>query len=142
MPTIRELVAAYPGRVQVVWRHFPLPFHNEAPLAAEVAQEVWVQKGNDGFWQLVDLLYANKDEWTLMQLRGYAQQVGVDLQQFDAALADHRHRAAVEADMAVGKQVGVTGIPAFTINGYFISGAQPIEKFKKVVDYAIKNPKK
>jgi protein-disulfide isomerase len=142
MPTIRELVAAYPGRVQVAWRHFPLPFHNEAPLAAEVAQEVWVQKGNDGFWQFVDLLYANKSEWTQNELRDYAQRVDIDVKKLDAALADHRHRTALEADMAAGKQIGVKGIPAFTINGYFVSGAQPIEKFKKVVDYAIKNPKK
>src|SRR5690606_1105512 len=53
-PTIKQILDEYEGQVKVVWRSMPLPFHKEAPLASEAAQEAFVQKGADGFWAYHD----------------------------------------------------------------------------------------
>jgi protein-disulfide isomerase len=141
-PTIRELMKAYPGRLSVVWRHMPLPFHEHAPLAGEALQEAFAQKGSEAFWKMAEILFANQDKLTFDDLLHVAGEVGLDQQAFKAALTDHRHRPIVEADMAVAKSIGVNGVPAFTINGYFISGAQGLAEYKRVVEYALKHPKK
>jgi predicted DsbA family dithiol-disulfide isomerase len=57
---------------------------------------------------------------------------------FKAALDSNKHKAQVEADMEAAKKAGVSGTPAFTVNGYFISGAQPFAKFDKTIKYAMK----
>lgn len=141
-PTLKELMDMYPGQIQVVWRNMPLPFHKEAPLAAEAAQEVFVQKGSDAFWKYHDLVFANQKALTQPDLEKYAEQVGgIDMAKFKKALADRTHQKHVEKDMEVAKKAGVSGTPAFTINGYFLSGAQPLPQFKKLVDLALKEGK-
>jgi protein-disulfide isomerase len=141
-PTIKELMDLYPGQIQVVWRNMPLPFHKEAPLASEAAQEVFVQKGADAFWKYHDILFENQKALTRPDLEKYAEQVGgVDMAKFKKALDDRTHQKVVENDMAVAKKAGVSGTPAFTINGYFLSGAQPLPQFKKLVDLALKEAK-
>jgi protein-disulfide isomerase len=142
-PTIKQIMDQYPNDVQVVWRNMPLPFHQNAPLAAEAAYEIFAQKGNEGFWKYHDTLFANQKAITQPDLEKYAEQLGgVDMAKFKKALADHTHKAFVDSDIAVAKKAGVSGTPAFTINGYFLSGAQPLPQFKKLVDLALKEAKK
>jgi protein-disulfide isomerase len=142
-PTLTDLMDQYPGQIQVVWRNMPLPFHKEAPLAAEASQEVFAQKGSDAFWKYHDILFANQKALSQADLEKYAEQVGgIDMTRFKKALADRTHQKHVEDDMAVAKKAGVSGTPAFTINGYFLSGAQPLGQFKKLIDLALKEGKK
>jgi predicted DsbA family dithiol-disulfide isomerase len=67
--------------------------------------------------------------------------MGLDMTKFKAALDDHRHKAFVDADSKVGDDAQISGTPAFVINGYFVSGAQPYPKFKKLIDRALKEAK-
>ncbi len=73
-------------------------------------------------------------------LERYAQAQGVDMARFKAALDQRTHKPHVEADMEIAKQAGVRGTPAFTINGYFLSGAQPFAQFKKLIEFARTHP--
>ena len=136
-PTMNELLKAFPGKVKIVWRHMPLPFHQNAHIAAEAAMEAYRQKGNDGFWKMHDVLYANQGALSRDALEEYAKRVGLDLPKFRAALDDGTHKATVDKDAKLGSDAGVNGTPAFFINGYFVSGAQPFAKFRKVVDLAL-----
>lgn len=138
-PTIKAVMEEYKDDVKIVWRNMPLPFHNNAKLAAEAAQEVFVQKGNEGFWKFHDILFENQKALTRPDLEKYAGQVGVDMARFKKALDENTHAKQVEADMEVAKKAGVSGTPAFTVNGYFISGAQPPPAFFKVIKYALKS---
>lgn len=140
-PTIKQILDEYEGQVKVVWRSMPLPFHKEAPLASEAAQEAFVQKGADGFWAYHDKLFANQKAMQRADLEKYAQEVGLDMNKFKAALDNRTHKAHVDADMAVAQKAGVKGTPAFTINGYFLSGAQPFPQFKRLIDVALKEAK-
>lgn len=142
-PTIDELLKAYPGKVKVVWRNLPLPMHPDAPLAAEAAREAFVQKGNDGFSKYRELLFKHQrdqDGLKRSALEGYATTVGLDLKRFGKALDDHTHQAAIEADKKAANDAGLSGTPAFTIGPYYLSGAQPLAKFKKLVERVLVEP--
>jgi len=140
-PTIDELVAAFPGKVKVVWRNNPLPFHQHAQLAAEAALEAFAQKGAAGFWQMHDLLFKNQQNLDRAALEQHAASIGLDMTKFRAALDSGAHRAAVEADKKIAEAAGLSGTPAFVINGYVVSGAQPLSAFKKVVSRALAEAK-
>ncbi len=137
-PTIEQVLKEYPKDVKVVWRNMPLAFHADAPLAAEAAHEAFVQAGNKGFWKFHDKLFANQQAIKRPDLEKYAEELGLDVAKFKAALDGHTHKALIEKDMEVAKQAGVSGTPAFTINGYFVSGAQPFPAFDKAIKLALK----
>ncbi len=142
-PIIDELLKAYPGKVKVVWRNLPLPMHPDAPLAAEAGREAYVQKGNDGFSKMRELLFKGQKEPDGLKrnaLEGYAAIVGLDLKKFNKALDEGTHKANVEADKKAANDAGVSGTPGFTVGPYFLSGAQPLAKFKKLVERVLVEP--
>jgi protein-disulfide isomerase len=140
-PTVDQIMQEYGGKVKVVWRNLPLDFHQDAPLAAEAAYEAFVQKGSEGFWKFHDKLFEKQPEIKQPQLEAIAQEIGLDMTKFKASLANHTNKAAVDKDKAVGTQAGVSGTPGFTINGYFVSGAQPFSAFDKLIKLALKEAK-
>ncbi len=142
-PTVAQILKEYPNQVQVVWRNMPLPFHKDAKLAAEAAQEVFTQQGDKAFWKYHDVLFQNQKSLKRENLEKFAEELGgIDMARFKKALDDHTHAKHIEADMAVAKKAGVRGTPAFTVNGYFLSGAQPFPAFNKLIKYAANGGKK
>lgn len=139
-PTLAELLKAYPGKIKIVWRDKPLPFHTDAPLAAEAAREAYAQKGNEGWGKMHDLLFANAQALKRSDLDGYAAQLGLDRAMFARALDNHTHKATIDADDKAVSDAGVSGTPAFFIGPFFISGAQPLSKFRRAVDRALAEP--
>jgi protein-disulfide isomerase len=137
-PTVEQIMKEYPKDVKVVWRNMPLAFHPDAPLAAEAAREAFVQAGNKGFWKYHDKLFSNQQAIKRPDLEKYAEEIGLDMPRFKAALDNGTHKAFIEKDVEVAKQTGVSGTPAFTVNGYFVSGAQPYPAFNKVIKLALK----
>jgi protein-disulfide isomerase len=129
-PTVEQVVAAYPDKVRLVYRHYPLPFHKTARPAAEAAA---CANAQGKFWEYHDKVFvaASLDEASLKKIAG---EVGLDQAKFDTCLANKEMAKAVDKDMADASAVGVRGTPAFFINGRMISGAQPFEKFKVIID--------
>jgi len=142
LPTLEELEKQYKGRIRFVWRNFPLPFHPEARPAAMAAMEAFAQKGSAGFWKMHELIYAGQSTGLdRSALEGYAKQLGLAPDKFRDALDSGTHEAEIQADEAAGKAAGVRGTPAFVINGYYVSGAQSLSTFKKVVKRALEDKK-
>ena len=136
--TVDQVMKAYPNQVRLVFRHFPLEFHQQAPKASEAA----LCAGDQGkFWEMHDTLFANQKALEVPALKGYAKQLGLDTGKFDKCLDSGEKASIVQADLAEGKKVGVNGTPAFFINGVLLSGAQPFEEFKSVIDAELQ-PKK
>jgi protein-disulfide isomerase len=133
-PTISQLLNDYKGKLRVVWRNNPLPFHQAAGPAAELAIEAFKQGGSEKFWATHKLLFDNQRALERPQLEQYAQQLGLDMAKVKAALDGHTHQASISEDQALSARVGARGTPAFFINGRFLSGAQPIENFKTIID--------
>ncbi|WP_438007894.1 thioredoxin domain-containing protein [Sorangium sp. So ce321] len=138
-PTLDEIIAAYPGKVRVVFRHLPLPFHKLAPLAAEASVEAFRQKGDAGFWAMAQRLWEDQSEAGLSReaLQRHAAAIGFDVAKLAAALDSRAHRAAVEADQKLAASLHIHGTPSFAINDYFLGGAQPAARFKRIVDRAL-----
>lgn len=140
-PGIDEIMKEYGDKVKLVWRNLPLPMHANAPAAAEASMEAFKQKGSKGFWDLHKLMFQNQKALTRKDLDGYAEKIGLDTAKFKAALDAGTHKAMVEADKKAGNDAGISGTPAFVINGYFLSGAQPPAAFKKLIDRALAEAK-
>jgi protein-disulfide isomerase len=131
VPTLAQIEKEYGKQVRVFFRHNPLPFHADAPLAAEAAVAA-EQQGK--FWEMHDKLFANQQNIKRPDLEKYAQEIGLDMGKFKAALDSGSGKARIQADMALAKQVGANGTPNFYIDGRNLVGAQPFEEFKKVID--------
>jgi protein-disulfide isomerase len=140
-PTVQQIMKEYGDKVKFVWHDKPLPMHPHAPLAAEAGREALKQKGPDGFWKMHDKMFANQQKLTREDLESYAKDVGLDMDKFKAAMDQQPYKAAIAADDKIGTDLGITGTPAFLINGYYVSGAQPYAKFKKLIDRALAEAK-
>ncbi len=129
--TVEKVMAAYPGKLRLVFRQFPLPFH---PHAAKAAAAALCAHEQGKFWELHDALFTNQKALEADQVKGYAKALGLDEAKFAQCLDGGQTSKTVEADAAAGKEAGVEGTPAFFINGIFLSGAQPEEEFKRIID--------
>ncbi len=141
-PTITQLMQDYKGKLRVVWRNNPLPFHQNAEPAAELAMEAMAQGGSDKFWAMHDKLFNNQQAIERANLESYATELGLDLNKVKAALDNHTHKAQIEGDQAVAAKLGARGTPAFFINGRPLSGAQPVDAFKTIIDDELKRADK
>ena len=109
MPKIREKYID-PGRVQLVFRHFPLKVHVDAFAAAAAA----VCANYQGqFWPMHEKLFGAK-ELDVASTGRYADELGLDAKQFRLCL-NRQGPSGVEADMASAKAVGITSTPTFLI---------------------------
>jgi protein-disulfide isomerase len=129
-PTVQQVMAAYPDKVRLVYRHYPLPFHKDARPAAEAAA---CANAQGKFWEYHEKVFA-APSLSADELKKIAGQVGLDQAKFDACLANKEMAAIVDKDIADASAVGVRGTPAFFINGRMLSGAQPPEKFKVIIE--------
>ncbi|RKG93714.1 thioredoxin [Corallococcus sp. CA053C] len=134
VPTINRIKETYGKDVRVVFRQQPLPMHSHAKDAAQAALAAHEQ---GKFWEMHDKLFANQRALDRASLDKYAEELKLDMNRFKAAVDGNKFNAQMEADMAAGSAVGANGTPAFFINGRFLSGAQPFEAFKPIIDEEI-----
>ena len=130
-PTMDRILKDYNGKVRFFFRHNPLPFHADAPGAAQASLAAEAQ---GKFWEMHDKLFANQQNLKPADMEKYAQEIGLDMGKYKAFVDAKSGQARIDADLAVGRQIGVQGTPNFFINGRPIRGALPFEEFKKVID--------
>jgi protein-disulfide isomerase len=137
--TVTKVMKAYDGKVRVVYRDFPLPIHPQAGKAAEAAHCA----GDQGkYWEMHEKLFANQKALESPALKGYAKDIGLDQGKFDKCLDGGDKAKVVDANRKAGEKVGVTGTPAFFVNGFQLTGAQPFEEFKTLIDSELAVAKK
>ena len=130
--TLSQILLKYGDRVKIVHRDFPIDtLHPGARLAAEAGR---CAKEQDKFWPFHDLLYSNSPKTDPEQLKAYAQQVGMNMGAFDQCVSRETYKEAVQKDVDLGLELGLSGTPSFFINGRLFSGAQPFENFVEVID--------
>jgi protein-disulfide isomerase len=128
---VKQVLAAYPGKIRLVYRDYPLPFHARAQKASEAALCAGDQ---NKYWEMHEKLFANQKALEVGQLKQYAKDLGLTTDKFDKCLDSGVKAAAVEDSKKAGEEAGVNGTPHFFINGRGFSGAQPFEKFKEIID--------
>jgi protein-disulfide isomerase len=130
-PTVDELLKAYPDKIRLVYRDYPLPFHPLAPKAAEASH---CAEDQGKYWELHAKMFSAGGKLEVANLKALAREVGLDGDKFDKCLDSGEKKKIVDAHFEAGKKAGVNGTPAFFINGRLVSGALPLEEFKKIVD--------
>lgn len=119
------------GKVKLVYKHFPLSFHQQSEPAAE-AYECAGEQGKA--WEMHDLLFESGVQGGVSSFKIFAGQLGLDQSQFDNCLDSSKYADKIKADIAQGSASGIRGTPGFFINGKLVSGAQPFSAFKQVID--------
>jgi len=129
---IDQLVEKNPGKIRVVSKNFPLPMH---PNAQKTSEALMCANAQGKFWEFrKEVLGESWGKFSLEDMKAIAKKTGLKEADFNACLDGSKMRVSVEEDVKVGQSVGVSGTPAFFLNGTPIVGAQPLENFQKVVD--------
>ncbi|NRQ49971.1 thioredoxin domain-containing protein [Aeromicrobium sp. YC3-14] len=138
-PFVEQLREQYDGKVTFVLRYFPLPGHRNADDAA-FAVESAARQGK--LEQMYQRMYDTQAEWGESQdskaalFRGYAEDLGLDMAQYDAEVASPEVAARVQKDVDDGTRLGVTGTPSFFLNGERLAPATT-EEFVQAIDDAL-----
>lgn len=139
-PVVKQLISAYPEALRVAYRHYPLTrIHANAIPAAQAAEAA----GRQGkFWEMHDQLFEQQERWAKADnagelFAGYAQELGLDVAQFRADLADPAVRQKINRHQDSGTQLRVQGTPTFFLNGNSINSPASLEEFKQLVDAAL-----
>lgn len=135
------IMKEFAGKVRWVYKSLPLvsihPWAEPAALAAECAKE----QGMDKFWAVHDKLFENQREITPENLEekagGFLKAAKGDVKAFEACAESKKTMPAVARDSAEADALGISGTPAFVVNGHFISGADYVT-IKRVVEEALK----
>jgi protein-disulfide isomerase len=130
-PTVNQVLKTYGDRIHFIYRHYPLVIHPRARPAAEASQCA-AEQGK--FWQFHDKLFGDQSKLGDEDFKRHAAQLGLDTAQFNACVDSRKYQAEIDNDIHAGDEAGVSGTPAFYINGRMLSGAQPFEAFKSIID--------
>lgn len=142
-PVVEQLVREASTTLRFVYRHYPLPQHKNAQLAAR-ASEAAANQGK--FWEMYRLMFENQTRWAELgdsgarqTFAGYAADLGLNLETYTADLDSDAVKAKVAADMKGGSDIGVNSTPTFFVNGKAISNPPNYAEFKKLIDDAATN---
>lgn len=135
--TLQKVLKEYGRKVKVYYRDFPLGFHKKAVPAA-VAARCAGEQGK--FWQYHDKLFETR-KLGQDELLTHAKAMKLNMKKFEPCLKENKYKKKVDEDMQAGTNVGVSGTPAFFVNGIPLSGAVPFENFKEIIDEELKRIK-
>jgi protein-disulfide isomerase len=129
VPKLKEL--ALQGKIKFVYRDFPLSIHRNAQKAAEAAE---CAKEQGKFWEMHDSLFEISGSLSVTAMKQIAKDIGLNSAEFDDCLDSGAMVPEVQKDLADGTSLGVSGTPAFFVNGTLVSGAQPFSAFEQVIN--------
>ena len=132
LPTLAQLESQYGEKVKLVFRDFPID--NLHPGASQAHEAARCANEQGKFWAYHDKLFASPPKSSPEIFKGLAKEVGLDMPGFENCFDSGKYQAAIKKDIEEGNRVGVTGTPAFFINGRIVSGAQPLEAFSRIID--------
>lgn len=134
--TLPKIITDYidTGKANLVYMDFPLDFHTKAQKSAEAAECA----GEQGmYYEMHDKLFANQADLSEDNYKAWADEIGLNQDEFSACLDSGLMESEVKADMAYGQSLGISGTPAFLVNGELISGAVPYEEMAAAIDRAL-----
>lgn len=130
LPSIEEQYIKT-GKVKLIYRDFPLDIHENAQKAAEAAECAGEQ---NKYYEMHDKLFESGVAGGITSFKQYAKEIGLDTAKFNQCLDSGAMVGEVQKDLSDGKQLGVSGTPAFFINGQMLTGAQPFSTFQQVIE--------
>lgn len=142
-PIVTQLLQTYNGKINFVFRNFPLPQHQNAQAAAETAEAAGAQ---GKFFDMYNLLYENQNTWgestnPMQYFTQYAKALHLDMNKFTADVNGKKYASKIQQDINDGYAVGVNATPTFFLNGVPIQGGLPYSDFKSRIDAALQSAK-
>jgi protein-disulfide isomerase len=140
-PVVEQVYEKYQDQVTFQFRHFPLRQIHQHAMVSHRAAEAANKQGK--FWEMFSLLYRNQQTWSVQTdptstFRGFAESLGLDMAKYDADFKSEAVNDTLNADIAEGQKLGVTGTPTFFIDGKKIENPRDADAFNKVIEDAIK----
>lgn len=130
LETLPQILETYGDNVRFVYRNMPI-LQESSSFAAQAGLCAHEQ---GAFWEFHDYMFLNMQSRNRAAFIAFAEQNGLDVEQFTACYDENRYAGAVTLDLLDGQALGVRGTPAFFINGRFVSGAQPFSIFATVIE--------
>ena len=140
-PVLKQLQNEYQGRVNFIYRHFPLPQHKYARISI-VASEAAAAQGK--FWEMSEILYAKQTEWSQKEdpkntFISYAQTLGLNVQQFEQALNQNAYNQIIQTDLNDAKSLGINSTPTIYINNQKLTLPPNYQNLKTMIDQKLNN---
>lgn len=133
-PTLLQILERYPGKVRLVYKDLPLDSLH--PNARRVSEAARCANDQGKFWPFHDAAYGGAvgNDVSPAALETLATKAGLDLAAFTQCLDSGRHQAPIQRDVEQAERLGLTGAPAFFVNGRLLTGAQPFENFVRIIE--------
>lgn len=128
--TLKELKAKYGERLEIRFKHFPLPYHRSARSAAMAAE---CARDQGKFWEMHEMLFNGSPNFGFEWYRDYARTLNLDLEKFMSCYESGVKAEIIERDLKEGEERGVSATPTFFINGVKLVGAADISEFKRII---------
>jgi Na+:H+ antiporter, NhaA family len=134
-PVVHELLERFGDRLRFVFRHMPLrDLHPRAPAAAKAAEAAGAQ---GRFWEMHDRLFEHQNELSDAQLRGHADNLGLDVERFDRDLQDANLARRIDDDYRSGARSGVPSTPRFFVNGVIYLGSPTLPALEEAIAFEL-----
>ena len=141
LPTTKQIMDTYGKDVQIVWKDNPLGFHPRAKPASNVARAIYKAKGDKGFWEAHDAIFASQPKLSDEDLLAAVKDLGVPPSVLKQAISSDKYGDKFEQSSDIAQDFQARGTPHFFVNGLRVKGAQPFPAFKKIIDEQLKKAK-
>jgi len=136
--TVTDVLKKYGDKIRLVYRDYPLSFHQNANVAAQ-ASECAKEQGK--FWEMHGAMFANQSKLAATDLVETAATIGLEKDKFKSCLDSGKYKDEVQKDFEDGQKAGVTGTPTFFINGIPMVGARDVNSFAEIIDSELERSK-
>ncbi len=130
-PTVKQLLATYPGKIRIVIKNYPYKYRDFARIAAEASLAAREQ---GKYWEMHDILLSRSPKLDRASLIAYAEELGLNVKDFTEAIDSGRHAAEIDRDIKLAESVDLYNTPTFYINDRQVIGERPFAYFKKIID--------
>lgn len=139
-PGLKQVLSEYSGKVNFVYRHFPLMQHKSAEIAAAAAEASGMQ---GKYWDMHNMLYERQDEWdegadALGFFRKYATEIGLDVEKFVSDMGSEQAKQKVRNDLTDGLALGINSTPSFFFDGELYKKGFSYNDFKTEIESRLK----
>jgi protein-disulfide isomerase len=135
-PLVKQLLTEFTGKINYVFRNYPLPQHKNAPITSYAVEAAGLQ---GKYWEMHEKIYASQADWSNLSdpkdlLIGYAKDFGLDVVKFASDLSSQTVKDKVQNDTNDGNTIGITETPTFYLNGQKITLGGSYDQLKSAVD--------
>lgn len=139
-PLVKEVITQFSGKINFVFRNFPLPQHKNANISAYAVEAAGLQ---GKFWEMHDKVYESDKEWATQSdpietFVEYAKLIGLDIDKFKKDMGSNEVKTKITRDTNDGTLIKVNSTPSFFLNGIKIKNPTSVDEFKKLIDDSLK----